>query len=42
MPRLSDEVWNWHELSEADRELYRSVVVEHGMRFPDEEGDWYE
>ena len=42
MPWLSEEVPNWNELPEADRELYRSVVRDLGMSFPDEEGDYYE
>jgi ribonucleotide reductase beta subunit family protein with ferritin-like domain len=43
MPWLSEEIPDWEELSEEERDVYRQVIRDIGMSFPDEEeADYYE
>jgi hypothetical protein len=37
MPWLSDEILNWDELTEEEREAYRAALKDLGMSFPDED-----
>lgn len=44
MPWLSDDIPDWEELSDEEREAIRAAVRDAGMSFPDEEegDDYYE
>jgi hypothetical protein len=37
MPWLSDEIPDWDELTEEEREAYRTALRELGMEFPNED-----
>ncbi len=41
MPWLEDDVPNWHELPEAEKEQSRLVLLELGMVFPEEDDSGY-
>jgi hypothetical protein len=41
LPWLRDEIRNWDELDDEDRERFREVVRDLGMIMPDDEDDDY-
>jgi hypothetical protein len=41
MPWLDDEIPDWDDLEEEDKEALREIVRELGMEFPDDEDDGY-
>lgn len=44
MPLLSEEVPEWEELTDEEREAYRQAALELGMDFPtdSDDDDYYE
>lgn len=42
MPWISEELEEWEELSDEDREAIRALLEDLGVDLPDEDDDYYE